>query len=71
MILNVHYAFCFKMFMSFGAHSENPNEYRLIFLKQNCCPVTLVRGSVTFLRVLFWVSWKMGVSYRPWSRTVV
>ena len=52
MTLNGHYALCFKMHASFGAHHENLNEYRPIhYLRRRRGPMTVVSGNIRFVGI--------------------
>jgi len=53
--LKGHYALCFKIRASFGAHHENLTEDRLYFSDGDVAPC------VRFMRIFSGVPWKWGV----------
>ena len=59
--LNGHYALCFKIRASFGAHHETLNEDRLYNEWRRCSPMTLDSDNIRFMRIFAGVPWKAGV----------
>jgi len=54
MTLNGRYALYSRKDASFGAHHKNLNEDRHILSAEKCRPVTVVSGSVRYMRTYSW-----------------
>ena len=60
MTLNRHYALCFKIRASSGAHCENLNEDISILSATKIC-LTVVSGNIRFVPIFEVVPWREGV----------
>ena len=62
MTLNGHFALCFEIHASFGAHHKNLNETDTYYQRQKCRPLTLVSGDIRFMRIFAEVRTQEGAS---------
>jgi len=65
--LEGHYALRFKTHASFGAHHENLNEdVDPYYRRQGCSAMTVVSGSIRFMRIFAEIHLRRGVK-RQWG----